>query len=141
MKKIIAAAALLAAFGATVAFAGPIEDRQALMKQMAGAAKASAAIVKAPAFNAAAAKAQMQTLADDAGKIGGLFPAGSEKGDVKTTAGPAIWTDPAGFKAAAAKLETDAKAGQSAADTAGFATAFKTVQADCGGCHKAYRVK
>ena len=139
MKKILAAALLLATAGA--AFAGPIEDRQALMKEMAGAAKASAGIAKAPAYDAAAAKTQMQILADGATKLPTLFPKGSDTGAVKTTAAPAIWTDMAGFKAASAKLAKDATAAGAAADTASFQAAFKTVQADCGACHQAYRVK
>ena len=60
---------------------------------------------------------------------------------------PAVWdgltakmTAAAGFKTAAAKFSADAKAAGAAKDAAGFADAFKTVQADCGGCHKTYRV-
>ena len=142
MKKFASAVLAFATIGATAAFAGPIEDRQALMKGLAGPMKDAVAITKAPAYDAAADKAAMDKLAASGDKLVALFPKGSENGtgDLKTGAGPAIWTDAAGFKTAAMKFSTDAKAAGGAKDAAGFADAFKTVQADCGGCHKTYRV-
>ena len=137
MKKIVTAVLLLAALGGSVAVAGPLEDRQALMKQMAGAAKSANAIAKAPAYDAAAAKTQMQILVDGAAKLPALFPKGSDTG--KTKAAPAIWTDAAGFKASSDKLGKDAAAAGAAADSASFAVAFKTVTGDCAACHKDYR--
>ena len=74
-----------------------------------------------------------QTSAEDPG-------ATPEGGATKTGAGPAIWSDAAGFKAEAVKFTTDAKAAGASKDAASFAAALKTVQADCGGCHKTYRV-
>jgi cytochrome c556 len=140
MKKIIVAAALLA-LGATAAFAGPIEDRQASMKAIAAAAKDASTAAKATPYDAATVKAKLQVIADAADKFPTLFPKGTEAGGAtKTGAGPAIWTDAAGFKAAAAKLSTDAKAAGAAASADAFTAAFKTVQADCGACHKTYRV-
>lgn len=141
MKKFALAALAFATIGATAAFAGPIEDRQAIMKGMAAASKDANTAAKATPFDAAAAKAAMTKMSDDAVKFVALFPKGTEAGGaVKTGAGPAIWTDAAGFKAAGMKLSADAKAAAGAADATAFAAAFKTVQADCGGCHKAYRV-
>jgi len=141
MKKFALAALAFATIGATAAFAGPIEDRQAIMKAMAAASKDANTAAKATPFDAAAAKGAMQKLSDDATKFVTLFPKGTEAGGaVKTGAGPAIWTDAAGFKAAGAKLAADAKAAGAATDAAAFTAAFKTVQADCGGCHKTYRV-
>ena len=139
MKKILTAALLLTALGGTVAVAGPIEDRQALMKSIAGAAKNANAIAKAPTYDAAAAKAQMQIIVDGAAKLPSLFPKGSDTGATKTKAGPAIWTDAAGFKAASDKMGKDAAAAGAAADATAFAAAFKTVTADCSACHKDYR--
>jgi cytochrome c556 len=140
MKKLVTAVLLLAAFGGSVALAGPIEDRQALMKSIAGAMKASQPL-KAN-FDAAAAKAQMQILVDGGKKLPSLFPKGSDTptGDTKTKAGPAIWTDAAGFKAASDKLSADAQTASAATDAAGFTTALAAVTADCGACHKAYRI-
>jgi cytochrome c556 len=139
MKKIIAAAVFLA-IGATAAFAGPIEDRQAAMKAIAGASRDANNAAKATPYDGATIKAKMQVIADTADKFPALFPKGSDTGATKTAAAPAIWTDAAGFKTAAAKLSTDAKAAGATADATTFAAAFKTVQADCGACHKTYRV-
>jgi len=140
MKKFALAALAFATIGATAAFAGPIEDRQALMKGFAGPMKEATALTKAPAYDAAAAKAAMDKLAAGGDQLVALFPKGSDTGATKTGAGPTIWSDAAGFKAAAMKFSADAKAAGAAKDTAGFTDAFKTVQADCGGCHKTYRV-
>ena len=91
-------------------------------------------------YDAAAAKGAMDQLATQMDKFVTLFPKGSESGATKTGAGPAIWSDAAGFKAEAVKFTTDAKAAGASKDAASFAAALKTVQADCGGCHKTYRV-
>ncbi len=137
MKKIFAAALLFAVAGTAVAIADTHEDREAVMKQNGGALKALGAIAAAPTFDAAAAKTQTQILIDDAAKIPGLFAPGTESAD--TQALPTIWTDAAGFKAASDKLGADALTAQNATDTASFAAALKTIQGDCGACHKAYR--
>ena len=137
MKK--TAAALLLGLGIVAAWADVHEDREGLMKANVGALKALSAAAAAPAFDAASAKAPAQTLIDNAGKIPALFAPGSETAD--QGAAPAVFTDQAGFKAAAAKLGTDATALQAATDQASFATALKMVQGDCGGCHKAYRAQ
>jgi cytochrome c556 len=70
------------------------------------------------------------------------FPAGSDKGDTKAL--PVIWTDMAGFQAAAKnadmavdKLAVAAGSGDMAALTAAFGDAGKT----CGACHDKYRAK
>jgi cytochrome c556 len=137
MKKIAAAALLFAVFGAAAAIAGPHEDREALMKQNGAAMKALNGIATAASFDAAAAKAQTQILVDNAGKIPGLFAPGSEMGDPHAL--PNIWTDAAGFKAVADKFGADAMTAQNATDGTSLAAALKTVQGDCGGCHKTYR--
>lgn len=71
-----------------------------------------------------------------------LFPAGSDKG--RTKASPAIWTDRAGFEAAAArilaattKLNEAAKSG----DAAATAAAFREAGSACGACHREYRLR
>ena len=138
MKKTIAVA-LFAAVGLTAAIADTKGDREALMKSNGGALKALGEAGKAATFDPAAAKAPSQTLIDNAAKIPGLFAPGTDTTD--PAALPVIWTDQAGFKAAAAKLGTDAAALQAATDAAGFATALKTVQGDCAACHNTYRAK
>jgi cytochrome c556 len=140
MKK-FALAALAVALGATAAFAGPVEDRQAIMKGLAAPMKDAVALSRGTTpYTPAAAKAAMDTAAAQMDKFATLFPKGTEAGTaVKNQAAPTIWSDAAGFKAAAVKFSADAKAAGASADMAAFAAALKTVQADCGGCHKTYR--
>lgn len=141
MKKFALAVLAVASLGVTAAFAGPIEDRQAIMKGFAGPMKAATGLARGTTpYDAAAAKTAMDQLASQMDKFATLFPKGSESGATKTGAAPTIWSDAAGFKADAVKFTTDAKAAGGAADAAAFAAALKTVQADCGSCHKTYRV-
>jgi cytochrome c556 len=142
MKRFVIAAALVAV-GVTTAFAGPIEDRQALMKAMAKNTKEAAAYAKGEApFDAAKVKTLLQVYVDDAAKLPTLFPDDSKTGGKDpTTASPKIWADMAGFKANAAKLSADATAAMAATDQATFAKAFGTLAANCNACHGAFRVK
>lgn len=141
MKKFALAVLAVASLGVTAAFAGPIEDRQAIMKGFAGPMKAATGLARGTTpYDAAAAKTAMDQLASQMDKFATLFPKGSESGATKTGAAPTIWSDAAGFKAEAVKFSADAKAAGGAADATAFAAALKTVQADCGSCHKTYRV-
>ena len=140
MKR-FAAAALFVAFGATVAFAGPIEDRQAIMKGVAAATKTAVGIAKGETpFDAAKVKEILAVYQNAAAKMPTLFPEDSKIGN-ETTAAPKIWEDMAGFKAGFAKLAADSKAAEAATDTASFAAAFKTITGECGTCHGTYRIK
>jgi cytochrome c556 len=142
MKKSLCAGLLLAAVSASAALAGALEDRQALMKQFNLDSKLLSDMARGTTpFNATAANIELQALVDGAARIPGLFPAGSnmDSASAKTLALPTVWSDTAGFQAAAAKLGSDAKAAMAADDKASFATAFQTVQADCNACHKTYR--
>ena len=139
--KLIAAAVLLVACGATAALAGPIEDRQQLMKNTQAATKDGVALARGTVpFDAAKAKAVAQVYIDTAAKLPVLFPKGSETGS-KTQADPKIWSDAAGFKTVAAKFATDAKTLQAATDQASFAAGFGEITKDCTACHGTYRVK
>ncbi len=141
MKKIITALVLVA-FGATAAFAGPIEDRQGVMKQLQGVMKAGLPISqgKEP-FDAAKVKALVDPLVVGAEKFGTLFPKGTEPGNgtTKTQATAAVWSDAAGFKVQTVKFAADVKALAASKDQASFAAGFKTLQSGCAGCHKVYR--
>lgn len=141
MKKIVTALVLVA-FGATAAFAGPIEDRENVMKQVQAVMKAGLPISqgKQP-FDAAAVKALVDPLVVSAEKFPTLFPAGTGPGNgtTKTQATAAIWSDAAGFKAANAKFIAEVKGLAAAKDQASFTAAFKTLQSGCAGCHKVYR--
>jgi cytochrome c556 len=142
MKRLVIAAAIVT-FGVSAAFAGVIEDRQALMKGIAGATKAAAGYAKGTTpFDAAKVKTLLQVYVDGAAKLPSLFPDDSKTGGTDpTTASPKIWENPADFKAHAEKLSADATAAMAATDTASFGKAFGVLASNCNSCHGTYRVK
>lgn len=119
-----------------------IAQRQALMKDNAGAAKTIFQMVqgKTP-YDAAAAQAAFERIAADIKKFPSLFPAGSDQG--KTTASPAIWQDKAAFEALAAKMATDAAAGAAAAPNGldAIKASADAVGGSCQSCHEKFRIK
>jgi cytochrome c556 len=140
-KLSVALAAVAVGYaGIAVGQDAPIPARQEIMKMNGAVMKKVGAMVKGETpFNATEAADGMKIIADNMTEFPSLFPPGSDQGDTK--AGGAIWSDTAGFQAAATKLVTDAKAAQEAA--AGgletFSPAFEQVGSNCGGCHKIYR--
>lgn len=73
-----------------------------------------------------------------------MFPEGSGPGNANpdTEALPAIWTDWAGFEAAAKTFEEETAKLQALAkakDLDGFKAQFKAVGKSCGNCHDSYR--
>ena len=144
MKR-IAIAAALASFCVSVAYAGPIEDRQALMKGIAAATKSAAGYAKGETpFDAAKVKALLQVYVDGAAKLPTLFPDDSKTGGTDpTTASPKIWEDMAGFKSTENKYLADVKAAVAAApaDADALKAQIGVLGSDCGTCHQTYRVK
>lgn len=143
MRKLVIAISMLALCG-SAAFADPILNRQALMKERGKIVGGLSKVVKGEdPFDAAAVLTQLQALQANAEKldVDALFPAGSDTGD--TTAAPKIWQDMAGFKAAEDKYLADVKAASAAApaDVDTLKTQFGTIASNCGTCHQAYRVK
>ena len=143
MRKLVIAISMLALAG-SAAFADPILDRQALMKERGKIAGGLSKVVKGEeAFDAASVLTALQALQANAEKFDAdaLFPAGSDTGD--TTAAPKIWEDMAGFKAAGDKYLADVKAAVAAApaDVDALKAQFKTIGGDCGACHQTYRIK
>ncbi|MBZ9934949.1 cytochrome c [Mesorhizobium sp. BR1-1-16] len=144
MRKIIAVIGFtvaVASAGLAMAASDLGKQREADMKAIGGAIKTSAgfAMGKVP-FDAAAAKAAMETVAAKATDFPTLFPAGSETAD--KGASPKIWENKADFEAHAAKLASDAKAAAAAADQGAdaFKAAFAVVGANCKSCHQLYRL-
>ncbi|TIX83640.1 MAG: cytochrome C556, partial [Mesorhizobium sp.] len=95
MRKLILAISTLA-FAGSAAFADPIQERQALMKERGKIAGQLSKVVKGEAaYDAAAVLVALKALHANAEKfhanVETLFPAGSETGD--TTAAPKIWED------------------------------------------------
>ena len=143
MRKLVIAISMLA-FAGSVAYADPIKDRQALMKERGKLAGQLSKVVKGEeAFDAAAVLTALQSLQANAEKWDAekLFPAGSDKGD--TTAAPKIWEDMAGFNAAEDKFLADVKATVASppADADALKTQLNTIGGDCGTCHQTYRIK
>jgi cytochrome c556 len=137
-----AIALVLLAVGTAAALAGPIEDRKALMKQNADAAKIGVGLTKGEVpYDQGKAEDVLKIHAMVAAKLPTLFPEDSKTGD-KTSAAPKIWEDMAGFKAAAAKFEHDATTAMAqTSDQATFAKAYMVVVSNCGACHQTYRIK
>ncbi len=127
---------------AVVAQSSAIADRKALMKSVGAAAKQGAAFAKgSEPYDNAKAVAIFVTYANVAAKMPALFPDDSKTGG-DTTAAPKIWEDKAGFNAAMAKFEADAKAAQaSVKDLDTFKAAFGGMGKNCGSCHEVYRTK
>jgi cytochrome c556 len=140
MLKIVPAFAVLAMLGTTLALAGPIEDRQAGMKQVGKAMGAFAGIAKGEAaYDAAVVKTNADSMLEGWKKAFANFAPGTEKGPPETYAKAEIWSDPEGFKAAqdTAMKALDALAATS--DEAGFKTALAGLGDACKGCHEKFR--
>ncbi|MEW6633701.1 MAG: cytochrome c [Pseudomonadota bacterium] len=143
MRKLVLAISMLA-FAGSAALADPIKDRQDLMKERGKLAGQLSKVVKGEEdFDAAAVLKTLQAMQANAEKLDveKLFPAGSDQGD--TTAGPKIWEDMAGFKAAEDKFLADTKTAVASppADADALKAQLNTLGGDCGACHQSYRVK
>jgi cytochrome c556 len=91
------------------------------------------------AFDAAAAKAALETIAANAADFPNHFPEGSDTG--KTEALPAIWQNKADFDAKSKKLADDATAAAAATATGedAFKAAAGAMFGNCKSCHELYR--
>lgn len=142
MRKLVLAISTVA-FAVSAAYADPIADRKAIMKERGGLIGGLAKMAKGEtAFDAAAVLTALQALDANEAKvdIDALFPAGSDKGDTK--AAPKIWEDMAGFKAANEKYKADLDAAVAAPaqDVNALGAQLGILGGDCGGCHKPYRL-
>ncbi|MGO7975682.1 cytochrome c [Rhizobium ruizarguesonis] len=142
--KAVAAAAAMAgiAAGSVTAADGAHDSRIALMKQIGGSAGALAAIAKGTKpYDAEAVKTALTTIATTAKVFPDQFKPGSDMNDPEVS--PKVWENMDDFQARAAKLSTDAETAlaQLPADAAAVGATVNTLGANCGGCHKAYRIK
>lgn len=126
------------------ASAGPIEDRQELMKSVGKAIKVAVPMAKGEApYDAAAAKTAMKTMNEVPDKFVKLFPDGTQQGG-ETEASPKIWENMEDFVSKANALKTASAQAMEAADKgqeAFKAALFGSVVKTCKGCHDAYRIK
>ena len=143
MKRMLIAAAAVLAIGTTAALSqsAAIGQRKEAMKSAGAAAKDTGAMMRGEAkFDLAKVQAALKTYSDVAKKAAGLFPDDSKTGG-ETTVLPVIWEKKVEFTAALAKFGADAAAAAAAIkDEATFKTELPKVMANCGGCHKTYRV-
>ena len=139
---LFAAAALATGLSsAAMADMGPIEARQACMKANAGVMKVAVPVIKGEkAFDKAALD---KALADEAAACAGWADWWGEDtkpgGAVKTEAKLEIWTDRAGFDAAATAFMKAREAVASSTDEASFKAAFPDFGKSCQSCHEKYR--
>lgn len=145
MIRYLSVAALVAA-GATIAYAqgaatGPIAERKAAMKAVAGANKSVGDMAKGDApFDAAKVAAAYKTMEDNFTKAKSLFPDNSKTGG-DTAAMPAVWEKKADFMAKLDKAAADAKKTAAAVkDLESLKSNHSEFAKSCGGCHKDYRV-
>ena len=138
--KAIPVAVVIASIGIATAFAGPIEERQALMKEDGKAGQELFKIFKGEAaYDAATVKKDGDLIVKNLEKMAALFPPGSDVGPPETYAKAEIWTDPEGFKAAGDAAYKAAKAVADSTDEASFKAAVPALGESCGGCHKKFR--
>ncbi len=139
-----------------------LKQRQAVMKEFSSHSKAIRNYVKGPSKKLTGKKLKKrlkklgnnidmelraQAIGGQAARLMRFFPKGTSLADGvgKTRAKAAIWTDWAGFEAAAAKLGRLAGALETAAasgDKAKIGAALTALgKQGCGGCHKSFRGK
>ncbi len=127
----------------TLAFAEPVEERQALMKSNGQALGLLGATVKGErAFDAEAVLAALEQINANAEKLDVEvhFPEGSGGGESR--AAPVIWEDWTGFVEAVARYKEAAAAGVAAAPTSveALQSQVGAIGQTCSNCHETYRL-
>ncbi|MFL5333999.1 MAG: c-type cytochrome [Geminicoccaceae bacterium] len=149
-KQFMIAAAALGVLGATAVLAqdqpkatGVVAVRQSTMKANADHMGAIKAILTEAPDLIGQIEFHAEAIKEAAEYTPAMFPAGSDQ--PASWALPPVWSDAAGFKAAAeksedlaGKLADTAKGGDPKATLAAFATLGKE---GCGGCHQTFRKK
>jgi cytochrome c556 len=142
MIRVLSVVAAIA-IGATAVYAqsAAIGQRKEIMKSVGGAMKEPGGMMKGEMpFDLAKVQASLKTIAEASPKLPALYPDDSKTGG-DTQALPAIWEKKEEFVGIYKKLEADAKAAATAIkDEASFKTEWPKIGANCGACHKAFRV-
>jgi cytochrome c556 len=117
-----------------------IQQRQEAMGKIGQAMKALGAIAKKEApFDAEVVKTNAETIASRLKKAAGLFPEGSDQGDVETWAKAEVWSDGEGFRESFEAAITAAVSMQAVTDEAKFPPALGVLGNSCKTCHGKYR--
>ena len=115
-----------------------VKARMMAMSQIGGASKILGNMARGRAdYDAAAARAAAQTMADQAALVPALFEA--QEDDPESEALPAIWDNFADFTAKAQALEAAAEAAAQTTTLAALQAAMADVGGSCRSCHKPYR--
>jgi cytochrome c556 len=139
-KHALAVALVAGTASIAISSTDAIRDRQQAMKDVGGAMQNLAAIVKKEApFDAAVVKDNAGAIAEALERAAGLFPEGSDKGDVETWAMAEIWSDRADFDEKFQAAKAEAVALQSVAVESAFPPALGKLGDTCKGCHQTYR--
>jgi cytochrome c556 len=128
-----------------------VKYRQSVMKAMAAHMTAISMVVRQEIANDRQLAAHAEAIHGLSVDLGEFFPAGTDAAKVKSAARPEIWRQPAEFKAAGAKLESEsakllqlARQKGTASNAAPNLHALLTSQVDavgaaCKACHKTFR--
>jgi len=137
---VLTSVALVLAVTASASQAGPIEDRQELMKANGQSAKILGEMAqgKSP-FDAAVVKENGDALAARFEKAKTLFVPGTEQGPPETYAKPEVFSDAAGFTAALDQAIQASQAVAAVTDQAQLGEAMGNLGAACKNCHDKYR--
>ncbi len=138
--RTLALGAAAASLAATVAVAGPIEDRQQAMKNVGKAMGQLAAIAKKEAaFDAAVVKSAGETIAENVKVFKTHFPEDSKEGPPETWSKVEIWANMDDFNAKADKSAEAAMAMAAVSKEANFMPAMGNLGGSCKACHEDYR--
>jgi cytochrome c556 len=130
----------LSAACVAVSAGNPMEERQATMKQVGQTMKEAVALTAPATYDAAKAKALMDTVGGAAKKLHGLYPPGSGA-DPKSAADPKIWENKADFDKRLTEMGALAAAAGKTTSAETFKPAFGALGATCKSCHDIYRKK
>ncbi|HYE47066.1 MAG TPA: cytochrome c [Caulobacter sp.] len=145
-RALIAGLAVALAAGTAFAWdaASQVKARQAGMKQIGGNMKGLYDTLSDDK-NPAKLKEYAGNIQRLSGQLPSWFPAGSgPSSGEKTKAKADIWTDPAGFKAAADAFKAEAvklNAAAQSGDAAKVQAAFAATRGTCKGCHDKFQTK
>jgi cytochrome c556 len=141
IRSVLVTSALFVSLSAAVAQNDPIAERRSIMRENGASVRLGTQMVRGEApFDLSKAKEIFSGISTRMTRFPDLFPENTKTGG-DTKAGPRIWDDSQGFRAAAAKIVQDAsQAAAATTDQASFQANFQRVTANCGACHQAYRI-
>lgn len=134
----VAALVSVAATGATGTKA--IQERHEAMERIKDSMGALGAMAKKKTpFDAEAVRTNAETIAAKLTEAAGLFPEGSETGDVETWAKAEIWSERENFDKMFQSAIEAAEKLQAVTEEKDFLPALGELGGNCKGCHEKYR--